>query len=112
MLPSLSRNGSGIFGSVGKFAASGESKTGLRGDEREEWPEGRPRREYASSEPMRERVGDHAEETVEAVSVGARFGVCTFVRVTLSRCMATRSSSTLPLPGRSGRGGGGLFVVA
>ena len=99
---------------MGKFAASGESKTGLRGEESEEWPEGRPRREYASSEPTRERAGDHAEDAVDAVSVRARarFGVCTFVRVTLSRCMATRPSSTLPVPGRSGRGGGGPLDMA
>jgi hypothetical protein len=84
-----------MFGSMGKFAASGASKTGLRGKESEEWPDGRPRRES---------VGDHAEETVDAVSVRARFGVCTIVRATLSRAMVTRSSSTLP--GRAGRGGG------
>jgi hypothetical protein len=55
-------------------------------------------------------VGDHAEETVDAVSVRARFGVCTIVRAMLSRAMVTRSSSTLP--GRAGRGGGGPLGLA
>lgn len=90
---------------MGKLAASGESKMGLRGGEREECPDGRSRREHATSEPTRDSAGGQAEDAVDAVSVRARFGVCIIILATLSRAMATRSLSTLP--GRAGRGGRG-----
>lgn len=87
---------------------SGESKTADRGVEREEWPDGRPRRVVASSEQTRvEALWWPDEDEVVVVVVGERMrvGVLRTRRALPSRIKASVSLSRLA--GRGGRGGGG-----
>lgn len=87
------------------MAASGESKTGDLGEDRDEFPDGRPRRAYASSEPTRVRARERADDEIETVIVRARLGVWRIMRALPSRIKAMSSSSRLC--GRAGRGGAG-----
>lgn len=104
-LPLLSRKSNDRLGSSGKLAVSGELKIGDLGEDRDECPDGRPRRMYASSEPTRVRVRERADDETETVIVHARLGVWRIMRALPSRIKAISSSSRLS--GRAGRGGGG-----
>jgi hypothetical protein len=70
-----------------------------------EWPEGRPRRVYASVDSMRVRVLCCSDDVVDMVAVLARWGVWRIMRAVPLRISAMSSSSRLS--GRGGRGGAG-----